>query len=111
MRDAAETARDLDIFTVEEMTSLGSARTHLEKCLRGDLSLPDAIILDLDLGYESGHELLRFWHTNARLSTIPLIVWSRLGKDHQAVCEAFKITAFVSKYDGVLALRLAIQSL
>jgi CheY-like chemotaxis protein len=111
MLQAAETARGLGIGTIEGKTTSESARARLEKGLRGELSLPDAIVLDLDLGMETGHDLLRFWYMDHRLSSIPLIVWSWLGEDHQVVCEAFKVKAFVSKHDGIFALRQTLETL
>jgi len=77
------------------MTSSEAARTRLDRALRGELSVPDAVVLDLDLGAESGYELLRSWYRDRRLSAIPLVVWSRLGENHQAICDVFKIKAFV----------------
>ena len=50
------------------------------------MPLPDLIILDLDLGYESGFELLRFWHRNSELSSIRLIVWTAMGEEQQHIC-------------------------
>ena len=111
MREAAETARGLGIGVIEGMSSSELALIRLDRGLRGELSLPDAVVVDLDLGVESGYELLRFWHANRRVSAIPLVVWSRLGENHKAVCEAFKITGFVSKHEGPAALREALEAL
>jgi CheY-like chemotaxis protein len=106
---AAETARSMGIPEVEARTSLESAKTFLEKGLTGERPLPDGILLDLDLGYESGYELLRFWHSTPRLSEIPMIVWSVLGPEHREMCNLFKIKTFVGKWEGAAALREALS--
>jgi CheY-like chemotaxis protein len=105
---AAETARSMGIPEIEARTSLEAARAYLEKGLSGERPLPDGIVLDLDLGYESGYELLRFWHSTPQLSEIPMIVWSVLGQEHNEMCNLFKIKTFVGKWEGVAALREAL---
>jgi len=108
---ASEIARAIGIGIIEARSSCAAARSLIEQGLRGEVSLPGAIVLDLDLGYESGHEFLRFWYTTPGASKIPLIVWSRLGGDHKQICEAFKINGFVSKHDGMEVLREALMAL
>ena len=76
---ASEIARAIGIGIIEARSSCAAARSLIEQGLRGEVSLPGAIVLDLDLGYESGHEFLRFWYMTPGASKIPLIVWSRLG--------------------------------
>ena len=108
---AAETARQAGISDVEARTNVHAARSFLEKGLRGEASLPDGIVLDLDMGYESGYELLRLWHSTPRLASIPVLVWSVLGSEQRDICELFKVNAFVSKGEGPAALREALEKL
>jgi CheY-like chemotaxis protein len=108
---AAKAAESAGFSAVEARSSVGAARLYLEKCLEGTGSLPDAIILDLDLGYDSGFELLRFWHSNPRLSKIPLIVWTVLGDQYQEVCEMFKVKAYLYKGVGAAPLRELLDEL
>ena len=108
---AADTAHALGIPEVEARTSLEGAKAHLEKGLSGERPLPDGIVLDLDLGYDSGYELLRFWHSTPRLAAIPLIVWSVLGEEHSEMCNLFKVKTFVGKWEGAAALREALVQL
>ena len=82
---AAKAAEASGFSMVEARSSAGAARDYLEKGLAGAHALPDAILLDLDLGYESGFELLRYWHGDARLSQIPLIVWTVLGDQYREI--------------------------
>jgi CheY-like chemotaxis protein len=108
---AAEAARVAGIAEVDARTSLDGAKIYLEKGLSGEQPLPDGIVLDLDLGYESGYELLRYWHSMPQLSAIPLIVWSALGNEHSAMCNLFNVKTFVGKWEGAAALREALEKL
>ena len=107
---ATNVAKSLGIQDIQTKESVSSARAHLEKGLKGDTPLPDAIVLDLDLGIDSGFELLRFWHSTPRLSSIPMIVWS-VVEEQRPICELFNINAFVSKWQGAAALREALAQL
>ena len=96
---AANAAKSIGILEVEARTTSRAAREYLEAGLRGESQLPDGIVLDLDLGYESGYELLRYWHSTPGISSIPVMVWSVLG-DQRAMCDLFKVTSFVGKWEG-----------
>ncbi len=108
---AAETARSIGILDVEARSSVDAARAYLDKGLSGETPLPDGIVLDLDLGYDSGYELLRYWHSTPRLSQIPVIVWSVLGDDQREMCNLFKVQRYVAKWEGAEAFRAALGSL
>lgn len=108
---AAETARSMGISEVDGRTTLDAARVYLDKGLAGEGPLPDGIVLDLSLGYESGYELLRFWHTSPRLSKIPILVWTVREDDQREMCELFNVTSFVSKWEGPAAFREALNKL
>lgn len=108
VRLAANTAQSVGISKVEARTSIQTARDFLDAGLRGESALPDGIVLDLDLGYESGYELLRFWHSTPRLFKIPLVVWSVLGEDQSEMCRLFKVSRFVGKWEGAEVLRDAL---
>jgi CheY-like chemotaxis protein len=111
LRMATEAARSVGITDLEARSSAMAARVFLEKGLEGEHTLPDAIILDLDLGYESGFELMRLWHSKPQLAGIPLIVWTVLGEEQREICRLFKVTAFVSKQDGLMQLKEALGGL
>jgi CheY-like chemotaxis protein len=111
LKFAAETARAVGFEEVEARSLLPAARDVLEKGLRGERPLPDCIVLDLDLGYESGYELLRLWHSTPRLSSIPVIVWSVMGEEQREMCNLFKVTSFVGKWEGPAAFREALENL
>jgi CheY-like chemotaxis protein len=108
---AVETARAAGVAVVESQSSCRDARDYLEKGLKGEAPLPDAIVLDLDLGHESGFELMRFWHSTPRLKSIPLMVWTILGQEQREICELFKVSGFVSKWEGAAAFREALDKM
>jgi CheY-like chemotaxis protein len=111
LKFAAETARSLGFTEVDARTTASAARLYLEKALDGSAPLPDGIVLDLNLGYESGYELLRYWHRTPELSKIPLIVWSILGDEQREMCKLFKVNTFVGKWEGEEAFRQALANL
>jgi CheY-like chemotaxis protein len=108
---AANTARLLGISEVDARTTASAARLYLEKALGGSAPLPDGIVLDLNLGYESGYELLRYWHRTPELAKIPIIVWSILGDEQREMCKLFKVNTFVGKWEGEEAFRQALANL
>lgn len=105
--NAATVAESLGFDKVEAYNTVHGAMLYLEKGLRGDGPLPDAIVLDLDLGTESGYELLRYWHSTGALSRIPVMVWSVVEQQRE-VCELFRVNSFVSKWEGSGAFRQAL---
>lgn len=110
LRAAADVAKSLGFNDVEACNSVHRAMSALENVLSGEAALPDGIVLDLNLGLESGFELLRYWHRTPELSKIPVIIWS-IVEGQRGVCELFKVKRFVSKWEGIDALRRALQDL
>jgi len=106
---AADMAANLGFSTVEARTTANSAQAYLEAAMEKRVACPDVVVLDLDLGYDSGHELLRFWHRNRESLNAGMVVWTRLGKDQQEICNLFKVDAVVPKWQGMEALKLAIK--
>lgn len=111
LRLADEVAKTVGFDEVEARVTVEAARRYLEKGLQEQSSLPNGILLDLDLGYESGYELLRFWHKTPQLRSIPVVVWSILGPEHAEMCKMFKVNSFVSKGEDSEAFRNALASL
>jgi CheY-like chemotaxis protein len=110
-RLAAKAAQSIGFSEVDALSSVQVARSYLEECLKGEREVPDGIVLDLDLGYESGYELLRYWHSTPELSRIPVIVWSILGEDQREMCRLFKVNHFVAKWEGEEAFQEALRGL
>ena len=111
LKIAVDVAREAGVTEIEARTNVPAARNYLEKGLRGEEPLPDGIVLDLDMGRESGYELLRLWHSTPRLTAIPILVWSVLGDEQRDMCKFFKVTAFVGKWEGPAAFREALEKL
>jgi CheY-like chemotaxis protein len=109
LKIAVETAREVGFTEVDTYSSAPAAVSHLERCLEDGLPLPHSIVLELGLGPDSGYALLRAWRENPKLSAIRMIVWTRLEGTHQSVCAYFKVQSYVSKWDGAVALRAALQ--
>jgi len=111
MRNAADAAKLAGFSEVEGRNSPQAARIYLEDHLASGTQLPDGILLDLDFGYDSGYELLRYWHSNPKLREIPLIVWSILGDEQKEMCELFKVKKFVGKWESSEVLQVALKSI
>ena len=109
LRIAADLVASLGALEVEARTSASAAQMFLQSALDGEKPMPDMLVVDLDLGYESGFELLRFWHSHPKLAAIPLIVWTGLGDEQQEICRLFKVNAIVRKSDGLAALKQAME--
>ena len=110
-RRAAEVAKLAGFEEVEARTTPQSARAYLEDGLDKKSALPDGIILDLDFGIESGYELLRFWHSTPKLRNVPVVVWSIMGEEQRKMCDLFKVTQFVGKWEGNDVLQQALQGI
>ncbi|HVT99372.1 MAG TPA: response regulator [Acidobacteriaceae bacterium] len=111
LRVATTAAQESGFADIEARSSIAAARDFLQKALDEGRSLPDAIVLDLDLGYESGFELLRYWHSNPQLSKVSVVVWTILGNQYREICEMFKVTAYLDKGAGGAALRNTLAGL
>jgi CheY-like chemotaxis protein len=109
LKIASEIAHQEGFTHIETYTSLFPVFKRLEEGLPNETSLPDAMILDLDLGIENGYELVRLWYSDLRLSRIKVIVWTHLGESHRRVCELYKVNCYVEKWNGVAALREALK--
>lgn len=105
LKIAAETARLAGFEEIDARTSAHAAIAYLEKGLLRETPLPDGIVLDLDLGYESGYELLRHWHSTPGLRHIPMIIWTILGEEQREICSLFKVQHYISKWEGLAVFR------
>jgi DNA-binding response OmpR family regulator len=85
-RIASKVARLAGFEDVEIFTSLEGAMRRIEQGLKGERPLPDAIIVDLVLGHDSGFEVLRHWRTTWSDSSMRMIVWSVLGEHSRELC-------------------------
>ena len=102
---AEQTARSAGFSDIEARADIRSAKRYLEEALGTGGSLPDLILLDLDLGKESGYEILRIRYSSPHLARIPVVIWTQLGQENYEVCALFNINGYVSKWEGPTALR------
>ncbi|HZP23493.1 MAG TPA: hypothetical protein VFB04_08600 [Terriglobales bacterium] len=109
IRLAADLALSLGASKVEGRNSASAAIAYLQSALEDKVPIPDVLILDLDLGYESGFELLRFWHANPKLASTRVVVWTIMGEEQREICRLFKVDAIVSKSEGLMALKRALE--
>ena len=110
LKRATEVAESLGFEKIHTRSSIPAARALLEEGLAGRTALPGCIVLDLDLGLDSGFELLRMWHSTPRLSAIPILVWSVVDEQRE-MCELFNVTCFVSKWEGLETFREKLSQL
>ncbi len=108
---AEQTARSAGFSDIEARADIRSAKSYLERALGAEGSLPDLILLDLDLGQESGYEILRIRYDSPDLARIPVVIWTQLGHDNYEVCALFNINGYVSKWEGPAALRKVLVKL
>lgn len=73
---------------IELITSLDLALEYLEDVLERLTHPPDAIILDLGLGYDSGFDILRKCNDHPLLQSVPILVWTKQSDEN---AEAFSI--------------------
>ena len=106
---ASEAALLAGFSVIESMSSASTAKSWLEGGLTGKGPLPDAIVLDLDLGGDSGFELMRFWHGTPQLKKIPVLVWTELDDQFGHLCDLFKVQEVVPKWQGKEALKQALS--
>ena len=109
LRVVADLATYLGASNIEGRTSASAGIVYLQAALEGKSPVPDVMVVDLDLGYESGFELLRFWRSNPKLGKSRLVVWTNMGDEQREICELFKVDAVVSKADGPEALKLVLE--
>lgn len=111
LKRAAETAKLAGFTEIEAKTTPQSARAYLEDCLADGKDLPGGIVLDLDFGYESGYELLRYWHSTPKLRGVPVVVWSVMGDEQRKMCDLFNVKQFVGKWEEDEVLQRALKSM
>jgi CheY-like chemotaxis protein len=108
---ASRIARTAGFEDIEVFTALDGAIERIEQGLRGERSLPDAIILDLNLGHDNGYQALRRWRETWENSAMRMVVWTALGEQNRELCALFHVDAFVSKWKGEAALSKALHEI
>ncbi len=111
LRLATEVMESVGFQEVEARTNTAEARVRLTEAIEGKQQMPDVVLLDLDLGYESGYELLRFWYKNPQLSMVRMVVWTVMGNREREMCKFFGVEEFVPKWEGSAGLKKVLSSI
>jgi hypothetical protein len=82
---------------------------RLSRALDCSSTLPDALLIDLDMGQDSGFEIHRFRYETPAILKLPALVWTHLDARNRSFCELFHISNYVDKADGIEALREALS--
>ena len=98
----------LGIKDVTQFSRIPEAIVFLEDIAEGVRNCPDLIVLDLNVGHDSGFEVLRLYKSNPKLQSCDIIVWTGSGAIEKELCEHFGVEC-VRKSEGDSALIVAIS--
>jgi len=108
----AAALHDLGYDGVQLITHLTAAEQHLDDIVSSLTEAPDAIVLDLGLGADSGFAVLRKCHAEPKLRQVPILVWTKHSDD---LAETFSnylgAQDFLVKSDDAQDLRGALKRL
>jgi len=96
------------IKDVTQFSRIPEAIVFLEDIAEGIRPCPDLIVLDLNVGHDSGFEVLRLYKSNPKLQSCDIIVWTGSGYVEKELCEHFGVDC-VLKSQGDSALITAIS--
>lgn len=111
VRFAEQIALQSGFSSITATPSAEAATALLEKARNNNEELPAAILLDLDLGTESGFDFLRTRYNSRWLIEIPLLVWTKLTDHNAHLCDVFKIQGYIRKSAGEYDLYKALESI
>lgn len=77
-----EVLHQLGYNGIQLITNVLTAKDYLDDVLDKLTHAPDAIILDIGLGVDSGFEILRKCHASPKLSGVPILVWTSRKDAH-----------------------------
>lgn len=92
---------------ITRFARIPEALVFLEEIADGTRECPQLILLDLNVGLDSGFEVLRFYKSNPALQSCRVIVWTGSGSIEKELCEHFGVEC-IGKGDGEAALATAI---
>lgn len=97
---------------VQLITNLELALEYLDDVLENLNRPPDAIILDLGLGYDSGFEIMRKCHAHPQLEQVPILVWTKQANQNaEAFSAHLGAKDYLVKSRDLLPLRKALTRL
>ena len=99
-------------YDVKRFDAASLAVEFLSDALEGGSQLPRLIVVDLNLPDSSGYELLRFYHANPKVQSVPCAVWSVMdGETDKKLTTWMGAKKFISKNSGPTTLRKSLASL
>jgi CheY-like chemotaxis protein len=110
LRTATQVLRSIGIQKVTTFSRIPEAMLYLEDIAAGLQGCPDLILLDLNLGNDSGFEVLRFYKSTTSIQKCQILVWSASGAIEKELCIHFGVEC-IAKGDGQPVLANAIWSL
>jgi PleD family two-component response regulator len=108
----SDVLREMGYHGVQVITSLSLALEYLDDVIDKLTYPPDAIILDLGLGYDSGFDVLRKCHAHSKLSRVPVLIWTKQANEQvEAFTSHLGAKDFLVKTRDLLPLRKALTRL
>lgn len=109
-RQSVAVVKKLGADDIITQNNIAAAILFLQDVVEGTNKPPDLILLDLSFPRESGFEVLRYWKSNAKLSGIPVVVWTVMGDTEKKLCEFFGVKHVVPKWAGPKELEAALKA-
>ena len=106
---ATRVLNGIGIREVATFSRIPEAMIYLEEIAAGARDCPDLMLLDLNLGNDSGFEVLRYYKSTPGLQKCQIIVWSGSGAIEKELCKHFGVEC-VDKGEGDAALAAAIRN-
>ena len=106
---ATRLLRRAGIKDITQFSRIPEVIIYLEDIAEGIRPCPDLIVLDLNVGHDSGFEVLRLYKSNLKLQSCDIIVWTGSGPIEKELCEHFGVEC-VPKRGGDAALMAAISN-
>ncbi len=102
-------AKELGASEVEIISDFSAAELRFRQIARRQHPAPELIILNVDFGWDSGYELLRFWKANtASFAGTRVVVWANLTDREEKTVRYFGAEAVPKQAgDGKLKQQLA----
>jgi CheY-like chemotaxis protein len=110
LRQATSLLTGMGFEQVEPAATVSAALRFLDDVADRKRPVPDLILLDLSLGYESGFEVLRRWKSDNRLKAIKIVIWTQMGEREQELCRLFGLQHIVPKWKSLQDLQTATQA-
>jgi CheY-like chemotaxis protein len=110
LRQATSLLTGMGFEKVDPAATVSAALLYLDEVAERKRPVPDLILLDLSLGYESGFEVLRRWKSDARLKPIKVVVWTQMGEREQQLCQLFGLEYIIPKWKNIQELQTAMQA-